>query len=245
MAKRRKKRAKRRSKYFLVLLLGGILSVAIYFFFEYKRNYTTPNELELPTIPQGYNSYGIDISHYQGEIDWDMYREISDSLISFVYCKATEGVDHVDRNWNSHKASLREAKILHGCYHFFRPNSDAIAQAEHFLKHYSVTDQELPPVLDSEIEGPTEQMVLNMKKWLEHVEDKTGRRPLIYTSNYMYNTKFKEKFPGYKFWIANYNPGGPDVNDENIVMWQYTDKGSVPGIYGPVDMNYSKINYRD
>lgn len=242
---RRRKRSKRRSKYILLFLLGSVLSACIYFYYEYTKKFTTPQELNLPVIPEGYNSYGIDISRYQGDIDWDLFMEKSDTLISFIYCKATEGINHVDRKWESNRKALRELNLLHGCYHFFRPEGDAIEQAEHFLRYYSDMDQELPPVLDSEIETSSEELILNMKKWLAHVENATGRRPIIYTSNHIYTTKFKDKFSGYKFWIANYNPGGPEASDESIVMWQYTDKGSVPGIYGPVDMNYSKINYRD
>lgn len=244
MAKRRR-RSKRKSKRLIYIFLVGVFSIFIYLFFDWQKNHTTPQNLDLPKIPSGYKSYGIDISHHQGDIDWNLYKEKSDSLIQFIYCKATEGKDHIDKNWNSHRAFLEDAKILHGCYHFFRPQTDPIEQAEHFLSQYSNEKQALPPVLDSEIDAPKEELILKMKQWLKYVEEKTGRRPIIYTSNFLYNTTFKGNFEGYKFWIANYNQNGPDVHDPAIVMWQFTDKGSVPGIYGPVDVNYSKINYRD
>jgi lysozyme len=66
---------------------------------------------------------------------------------------------------------------------------------------------------------------------------------VIYTSHHFYRTKFQGKFPGYKFWIANYNPQVSGMEDPNIICWQHSDEGSVPGIAGPVDMNFTKIVY--
>lgn len=201
-------------------------------------------ELSLDELPAGFNSYGIDVSRYQGTIDWDAFFNHSDSLMTFVYCKATEGCDHVDSQWKRNRTELVRRGKAHGAYHFFIPSKDPIIQAEHFLANYATDDNDLPPVLDAEIEGNSiTALIKNMTLWLKHVEIKTGRRPIIYTSYHIYTTIFKSRFDGYKFWIANYNKNPKGFDDEDILHWQYSDKGKVPGISGDVDLNYSKVKF--
>ncbi|OFZ48975.1 MAG: hypothetical protein A3D92_13225, partial [Bacteroidetes bacterium RIFCSPHIGHO2_02_FULL_44_7] len=167
-----------------------------------------------------------------------------DSLLSFVYCKSTEGLSHVDSQWEKNRERLLELGIAHGAYHFFRPLSNPAKQAEHFLAHYSPHVGDLPPVLDAEIMGSSNaQLIEAMKIWLNAVETKTGKRPIIYTSHDFYRTKFIGKFPKHLFWIANYNGSVSGLEDPQIVHWQFSDKGQVPGINGPVDMNYSKWEF--
>ncbi len=200
--------------------------------------------LDLPPLPEGFVSYGIDISHHQGEIDWDQLVQHSDSLLSFFYCKATEGIHHVDTRWKENRSSLVALGLNHGAYHFFLPNKAADLQAEHFLNHYVAQPTDLPPVLDAEIEGASDaDLIKRMKIWLSKVELKTGRRPIIYTSHHFYRTKFRGAFEGYKFWIANYNKNVDGLDDPSILHWQFSDKGNVPGIKGNVDLNYSKTPF--
>ncbi len=195
-------------------------------------------------LPSSFVSYGIDISHHQEKIEWDEVLSFSDSLISFVYCKATEGINHVDTQWNRNREILLSKNIPHGAYHFFLPKKDAKKQAIHFLKNYQLQKNDLPPVLDAEIEGTSnQQLTLQMRIWLEYIEKETGRLPIIYTSYNMYIEFMKKSFQGYKFWVANYSTKESRFQDEEIIHWQYSDNGMIPGIKTPVDLNFSKIDF--
>lgn len=237
---------KRKKKNSIIPILAfasviGIGSFLLYKHFE-KEIYTGP--LNLDPVPATFNSYGIDISHHQGKIDWVVFKEKADSLIRFVYCKATEGTDFVDPQWENNRNQLTELNIKHGAYHFFNPKTSSLTQANHFLKYYNCNQNDLPPVLDSETEGDSDQhLIEEMKKWLIHVEESTGKRPIIYTSYHFYNTKFKHAFEGYKFWIANYSNTPHRVEHKDVIHWQYSDQGKIPGIKNNVDLNYSKINF--
>ena len=76
-----------------------------------------------------------------------------------------------------------------------------------------------------------------MKIWLDEVEQKIGKRPIIYTSLHFYETKFKKVFLTDKFWIASYSRQPDLENDKRIVMWQYSETGKIPGFKKPVDLN--------
>lgn len=215
----------------LLIAIGGI------FAYLESRN-TSPTHIK--PLPPGFNQHGIDVSHHQGKINWNAFLPKMDSTISFIYCKATEGTHFTDPQWKRNDEFLGNSRIRHGAYHFYLPNKDSKRQAERFVKTISVSKGSLPPVLDSETEAPTAQLVNGMKTWLTTVEQSIGIRPIIYTSYHLYSTKLKGKFPGYKFWIASYNPDQRRVTDPEVILWQYSDHGRMPGIVGDVDLNFGK-----
>lgn len=240
MARTRLKSAKR--KYLIVC--ATVLVIVILCYREWNRTNAALKERNHIEIPQGFSSYGIDVSHHQGEIDWDSLFASRDSIINFVYCKATEGVHHVDSKWEENRVALNKRKPRLGAYHFFLPNKDAKQQADHFLVNYNAKTNYLPPVIDIEIETDSDsELIENVSIWLDCVESRIKKRPIIYTSHHLYKKIFKGKLTGYTFWIANYNTNPSGLEDTNIVLWQYTDKGSLAGIEGDVDLNYSKILY--
>ncbi len=235
------RKRKTKSRFLITVTVLLLLFTLLYYKWGHRGSNTV---LELPPLPAGFASHGIDISHHQGAIDWELFHTSSDSLLGFVYCKATEGVTHVDSRWDENRKSALSLGIAHGAYHFFLPKSDALAQANHFLAHYKHQQSDLPPVLDAETEAISDtELRKRMLIWLKQVEQVTGKRPVIYTSHHFYRTKFKGKFPGYKFWIANYNKQVGGLDDPDVLIWQYSDHGSVPGIQEKVDMNFSKITY--
>ena len=237
---RRRKSRKRILIGYALLLLFAVLAYR-----EWQKINASSSALDLRELPEGFVSYGIDISHHQGKIDWEASFTALDSLVSFVYCKATEGVNHVDSQWERNREQLIAHKVLHGAYHFFLPQKDPALQAKHFLSHYKPLQDDLPPVLDAEIEViSNKKLVKDMLIWLKMVEQETGKRPVIYTSHNLYRTVLKEAFVDYKFWIANYNKNVSGLEDEQIIHWQYSDKGEIPGIQGNVDLNFSKIEFR-
>lgn len=198
------------------------------------------------SAPRGFPTMGIDVSHHQGEIDWDklMTENGFDSLIHFVYCKATEGRTHLDRQWETNRSKLNDMGIPNGAYHFFLPGDSVLPQAAHFLNIWNRRDIDLPPVLDVEIEGKSDKALIDsMKIWLKEVEKKSGMRPVIYTSRHFFETKFQDEFLTYKFWIAAYSGRPSCIDDPRIIHWQYSESGKVPGIREKIDLNVSKLSF--
>jgi len=200
------------------------------------------DEFSVPFI-----ALGIDVSHHQSSIDWEMIFSDStqECTVDFVYLKATEGADHIDRQWERNRSELQRLKILHGAYHFYRLTSSAMDQVEHFLSVYQPNSSDLPPVLDMEIDTPSDRAVIieSLNKWLLEVEVRTGRRPVIYTSYSMYHEWMKDNFPNYRFWIAAYNRKYYDniVQDDQIIHWQFSENGKLNDrFHMKVDMNVSK-----
>jgi lysozyme len=256
MPKKRKKTTRitkkssnsKKKKYALAILLVVIslsISTATFLYIT-QKNKPFKSDSFRKIIPVGFPSIGIDVSHHQGEMDWyKLFVETGyDSLIKFVYCKATEGNTHLDRQWERNRRILSELGIQNGAYHFFNPKDDALLQAQHFLNTWKKRDIDLPPVLDVETEGINdEDLILKIQVWLNEVENKTGMQPIIYTSLNFYKTKFHEYFKNYKFWIASYSSKPNCINDERIIHWQFSETGKIPGTKEKVDLNVSKLMY--
>jgi lysozyme len=196
------------------------------------------------SIPKGYESLGIDISHHQGKINWsELARVFDDHTLSFVYIKATEGITHTDSKWLINSAACREYKIKFGAYHFYQPNKNPIEQAKHFLNTYQFQHGDLPPVLDVEVESHS-SIIPGVKEWLSYVEKETGVKPVVYTSLDFYQRLFQDEMKNHKFWIASYSRDPGLREDERMLHWQFTEKAKVQGITGLVDMNVSKTRFK-
>ena len=200
--------------------------------------------------PDGYEIHGIDISHYQGHIDWDklQYAMIERCPLRFVIIKSTEGSTRVDPRFNENFDNALEYGFIRGAYHFWSNKSTAREQAYHFLKHVHLQEGDLPPVLDIE-HAPAGTSVEDFQRdvltWLHIVEDKYHVKPIIYTYY-----KFKERylsapvFDDYPYWIAHYYV--PKVAYQGAwKFWQHTDAGRLPGIKGYVDFNIYNGSFYD
>lgn len=183
----------------------------------------------------GYPIKGIDVSHYQGYVNW-MKVERHPNL-KFVFVKATEGRSHKDRFFKKNWAELGNTKLYRGAYHFFRANIGAEAQAKNFIESVHLEAGDLPPVLDVEtLNGVSvKDLRLRVKEWLRLVESNYGVKPIIYTGDAFYRSYLKGHVDGYVLWIARYNRFSP--KSKSWHFWQYKDWGSVNGISTDVDMN--------
>jgi lysozyme len=252
MAKQKRKAKKSKKKtsggkiaiwLFIIFVFLGI----VWYFFPSSTTKKINKNTFVNQIPKGFESFGIDISHHQGKIDWKVLLddEKFDTIIQFVYCKATEGNSHLDTKWEENRKILNNKGIPNGAYHFFTPKDTPLPQAEHFLNHWKKREVDLPPVLDVETEGISDEDLRNkMEVWLKEVEKKSGMRPIIYTSYHFFDTKFKDYFKEYKFWIAAYSRKPECIDDNRILHWQYSESGSLPGIDELVDFNVSKIAFK-
>ncbi|MGA0609100.1 glycoside hydrolase family 25 protein [Caldimonas sp. KR1-144] len=185
---------------------------------------------------------GIDVSHYQGRIRWDLMPAGS---LHFAFIKATGGTHRVDPEFDNNWHGAREVGITRGAYHFFYAGDDPIAQAEHFARTViSLRPDDLPPVIDVEItDGATpEALVDGVLAWLRTVENRLGRRPIVYTYHAFANQYLVDpRLSGYPLWIAAYDVRQPVLpaawDDRGWHFWQHTHNGSFSGVNTPVDLN--------
>ena len=223
---------------FMFLLLAAFV---IYFFFISPYSFRWRAMLGEPTYPEGYDIRGIDISHYQGAIQWDVLRNanINNDPIRFVFIKATEGVSLMDENFNENFYRAKNNDFIRGVYHFYTPDCSPESQARFFLHQVHLEPGDLPPVLDVEKIGNLSKSELrrNVKRWLDIVEKEYGVKPILYTG-YKFKTSYLNDslFQQYPYWIAHYYVDrlrykGP------WSFWQHTDRGRVDGIKGDVDVN--------
>ncbi len=198
-----------------------------------------------PNIPprlQGYSKLGIDVSHYQGKIKWDLLDKIDEKAISFVFIRATQGKNGKDNQFDANWKLAKNKGFIRGAYHYYRPNENSIKQAENFIKYVKLQKGDLPPVLDIEKFSRIQSrrsLQIALKKWLNKVEEHYGVKPIIYTGASHYKDLLdNDDFNEYILWVANYNDiKVPFKQEVEWEFWQYRDWGYVKGIKGDVDLN--------
>jgi lysozyme len=193
--------------------------------------------------------HGVDVSYFDPYIDW---QKVRDQDIRFAIIKSTEGVGWFSSYFDEQWAGAKSVGILRGSYHYLHAAEDGTAQADFFLSKVNVQDGDLPPFLD--IEGTNNekatnsQFIGNAQKWLERVEQKTGRRPIVYSTAAF----LRERLNGnngapppwahkYQTWVAQYffsysaDGGGQPTQPAgwgDWIFWQYSgDHDSIDGIY--------------
>ncbi len=173
---------------------------------------------------------GIDVSKYQGNINWT--RVAKDSTIRFVYVKATEGTTIKDPYYRNNITKAKKAGLLVGSYHLYSSKTTAYQQMANIRSVVKKKEQDLVPVLDIEGHHVGRLNMERVNKLLELMEKEYGVRPVIYTSEKLYKTHFaSKKYSKYHIFIANYR-GYPTTR---FTLWQYTETGHCPGISGYVD----------
>ncbi|MBE0340900.1 glycoside hydrolase [Paenibacillus sp. 28ISP30-2] len=191
------------------------------------------------------NAQGIDVSRYQGNIDWKVVKAEG---ISFAFIKASQGQRYVDPTFITNTKGARAAGVLLGAYHFVDATSVEAAKAE--ARHFAeVLEQiggakalDLPAVMDYENNpGNLSKTLISAVAlaFLLELERVTGRKPIIYTGN-AFATNFNASLGGYPLWIARYSETRVPTDTaawKRWDIWQYSDSGKVAGIKGNVDMN--------
>lgn len=192
-------------------------------------------------MPVNYSMHGIDISKFQGKVNWMAVRQmqVDNIRISFAFIKATEGITRQDgtfaRNWE--KAG--ESGIIRGAYHFFYSTRDPVKQAINFRNVVDLKSGDLPPVLDIEVHNNQPAAVIRStaRIWLEEMEKTYGVKPIIYTNIHFYETYLGKEFDEYPLWVAHYYQKDKPRSTRNWIFWQHSDIGRVNGIRTTVDFN--------
>lgn len=201
--------------------------------------------------------YGIDVSHYQKDIQWS--KVAADSIphpVNFVFIKATQGKDMVDAHFKQNWDDAQAHKFRIGAYHFYKYKDDPLEQAANYIRTVPLSKGHLRPIIDVELDCstctepgiPTPQMITNLKKYLTALEEHYKVKPIIYTYQGFYHTYLKNHFPDHLYWMALYRNQPPEgwveqakgksVTEPKIALWQFTDSGKIPGITGAVDMSF-------
>ena len=181
---------------------------------------------------------GIDVSKYQGDINWS--RVAADPDVKFVYVKATEGGTHISPTFEENFYGAKRAGLLVGCYHFMRSSSSIEEQFENFKQYVKPEEQNLVPLIDIETLGrwTPREMADSLHRFCVLIYQHYGCVPMIYTSSNFYNRYLSERFSGYPLFIARYAETEPVLDDGTIyTLWQYTDKGRLSGISTKVDLS--------
>lgn len=238
---------------FCILLLIGIgyhYRSGIAYYFSFKSDKILKEEAEAKRISDVRNfqvleksdgkSIGLDVSEYQGKIQWSYVDTLENKYpLDYVFIRATVGKDRKDLQFKRNWLGAKKNKMIRGAYHYYRPNENSIEQAELFIKTVTLQKGDLPPILDIE-KLPKNQSLdslkVGLKRWLKAVELHYKVKPIIYTGEKYYDDFLKDEFSDYLFWIANYNFYREKI-DSDWLFWQFTEKASVPGIRGNVDVN--------
>ena len=199
--------------------------------------------------PGAWEVFGVDVSSYQGEVDWPILAEQG---VMFAFCKATEGSGHVDPTFQQNWQNAREAGILVGAYHFFSYDSPGETQAENFIAQVPVTAGALPPVVDVEFYGEHDRNPPSREEtWailgplLERLEEHYGVKPILYATYRSYKLYLAGEAEDYPLWITR-----PIVGpmDKPWTFWQYSHSARLEGYVGKeerIDLNVFRGSMED
>lgn len=193
-------------------------------------------QLNLPPQPVR----GVDVSHYQGEIDWP---ELARQDISFAYVKATEGSGATDDRFLYNWQNARNAGLWVGAYHFFSYDSPGAEQAANFIRNVPKLPDALPPVIDVEFYGPYHRSpadpgtaVPEIRAMADVLREHYGVSPMIYATRRSYRLYIEGNFDDCRLWMRDVFA----VPHEDWDFWQYTDRARLKGYSGHepfIDMN--------
>jgi lysozyme len=194
-------------------------------------------------VPAHYPVHGVDVSRYQGQIDWP---RVAASGVSFAQIKATEGGDVADPAFEANWAGAAAAGIPRGAYHFYYFCRSGAEQAQWFIQHVPPTAGALPPVLDIEwtmsrncpVRPSPEEVRAEAASFLAIVGQHYGQQPLIYTTVDFFRQNEMWRLGAHQFWLRSVAGHPQDTFDgHHWTFWQYTGTGLVRGIDGEVDLN--------
>ncbi len=200
-----------------------------------RENVSEQTSQALQVCPKGAVVKGVDVSYYQGNIN---FAQVKASGHEFAIARTSDGTFQ-DPKFATYYADIKAAGMIRGSYHFFRASEDPIAQADAMLaKIGPLGVGDLPPVLDVEVtDGQSGSTVANgVVAWVNHVAAKIGRKPMVYTAPYFWGS-IGAPAVNAVLWVANWQINCPNMPNgfSGWDFWQWADNESVPGIPTLVD----------
>lgn len=192
--------------------------------------------------PSQYPIAGVDLSHYQGSVDWEA---LSKEDIQFAYIKATEGSSHVDEQFAANWQQAGKTSLEVGAYHFFSFDSPGETQAMNFITSVGIRDGMLPPAIDVEYyadkkSNPPDPKAVReqLQAMIYQIESYYQTIPVIYATEEIWERYLKGHFDDYPIWIRNVFTK-PKIQ-ETWTFWQYTNRARLKGYSGEeeyIDLN--------
>ena len=214
----------------------GLAAAAAAVMFRTRAHAIKP---ERPGCSTGPTTPGIDVSYHQETIDWQRVRRAG---IQFAFIRLSDGVAVRDSRFATNWTEAKRAGLVRGAYQFFRPDQSVTAQADLMIAAMRGRERDdLPPVIDIEVDGGLAPPVVAARAgaWIERVRDKLGVEPIVYTGSDLWRNGGGELLGAQALWLAHYTQGCPTLPSPwtRWAFWQHTDRGAVPGIEGPVDLD--------
>jgi len=186
---------------------------------------------------------GIDVSKWQGTIDWAKVK--NQAGVHYAFIRVSDGVNTRDAKFAANWAGTKNVGIIRGAYQFFRPSQNVTTQADMMIDALggAYTPGDLPPVIDVEDDGglAPATVAARVRTWVDRVEGALGVKPIVYTGKYFWRDEVgsPSSFAENPLWIAQYTSLCPDIPAPwaKWTFWQYTDRGTIAGIAGGVDTN--------
>lgn len=188
--------------------------------------------------PAAYPVRGVDVSSHNGEIDWPV---LAAQDISFVYMKATEGSDFVDRRFAANFAGAQRTALRVGAYHFFSYTSAGRTQAENFIRTVAKTGGMLPPMVDVELPAARRKQPPEAAAVRKELDDLIARLtahygmpPVLYASDAAYRLYRLGEYAGCDIWMRSISRAPRLPDGRSWTFWQYADKATLAGYSGGV-----------
>ena len=229
----------------VILLLSGFLAILLLItaftvfllFWNGILQFNNPSKEQYPVR-------GVDVSAYQGIIDWEL---LSEQDISFAFIKATEGSSFVDERFFYNYAEAQKTNLRVGAYHFFSYDSTGEAQAAHFIRTVAKTEDMLPPVIDVEFYGDKEakppereQTIAQLGVMVEKLKTHYGVTPILYATEKSYQLYLAGAFPDCDIWIRSVLTSPRLSDNRNWTFWQFSNRARLYGYSGEetfIDLN--------
>src|SRR5262245_13081911 len=202
---------------------------------------------------------GIDVSHYQGTIDW---TAVQSSGVVFAWTKATEGTGYLDPSFANNEAGAKNASVKIGAYHFARPDlnvgtAGANSEADYFWNnsrnYIKAGSFYMMPMLDIEQAPGASYTKTTLSQWVNAwcarlvsnaAASNVNVRPVVYTYISYASAWLDGTVTQWPLWMANYNGQNPQTGGPSGAspwstwnFWQYSSTGTVPGISGNCDLD--------
>ena len=219
-----------KKKRYLILLMAVLMIVIISTLFIKKRIKIAP------VFAGRFEVSGVDVSHYQGTIDWE---KLAAQNLDFAFIKATEGSSHIDECFYDNWRGAEKTALCIGAYHFFSFDSDGEKQAQLYIDTVGNLNGKMAPAVDVEFYGdkqsnPPEkdEVAEQLGKLLDTLEEYYHVKPVIYTTYAAYNSYIKGEFEDYPLWIRNVYYQPLLGTKGKWTFWQYTDTAVLEGYKG-------------